>query len=90
MRNKESIPAKPLEPPLLVETAETKGIEIVKHDEKSKIPSLPPTDDEPLPKYQSSSSSSAPVANPSPSKPADDEDDFDALTRRFAALKKRT
>jgi len=89
---KETVLERELEPALLADLPATKGIEVVKHDGKANIPSLPPTEDETLPTYQTLASGgkatipAAPKAAPSP--PAE-EDDFDALTRRFAALKRR-
>lgn len=71
-----------LESPLLAEPP-TAGIDIVKHSDKPQIPSLPPTEDEKRP----AKSPTPAKATPPPAEAA--EDDFDALTRRFAALKKR-
>ncbi|KAG8912595.1 hypothetical protein FRC00_004189 [Tulasnella sp. 408] len=70
------------EPPLLAEPP-TAGIDFVKHSDKPQIPSLPPTEDEKRP----AKSPTPAKATPPPAEAA--EDDFDALTRRFAALKKR-
>ncbi|KAG8971873.1 hypothetical protein FRC05_010540 [Tulasnella sp. 425] len=71
-----------LEPPILAEPPTT-GIDIVKHSDKPNIPSLPPTEDEKRP-----AKSPAPAkATPPPAEAPGDE--FDALARRFAALKKR-
>ncbi|KAG8920124.1 hypothetical protein FRC01_000908 [Tulasnella sp. 417] len=79
---REKVLDRELEPPLPAEPP-TAGIDVVKHSDKPKIPSLPPTEDE-----------KRPAKSPTPAKPTPPpaeaaEDDFEALTRRFAALKKR-
>lgn len=71
-----------LEPPILAEPPTT-GIDIVKHSDKPNIPSLPPTEDEKRP----AKSPTPAKATPPPAEAPGDE--FDALARRFAALKKR-
>ncbi|KAG8900896.1 hypothetical protein FRB99_005685 [Tulasnella sp. 403] len=95
---KEGIPERELEPPLL---ADPLPKPIATADKPAAtgtptIPSLPPTEDEkpalaPAVKKTSSVSGSQPKApSPAPPAPAGDvEDDFEALARRFAALKKR-
>ncbi|KAG9008793.1 hypothetical protein FRB90_008737 [Tulasnella sp. 427] len=78
---KEKVLERSLEPPLLADPPA--GIEVVKPSVQPKIPSLPPTEDEKRPVK-----SSAPTKAASPPAEAP-EDEFEALQRRFAQLKKR-
>ncbi|KII94036.1 hypothetical protein PLICRDRAFT_413911 [Plicaturopsis crispa FD-325 SS-3] len=71
-------------PPLPADTtppiSPTASITIIDRSKTPKLPDLPPTEDAPATPAKS---------KPPPAAPVSPEDDFDALAKRFAALKKR-